>query len=75
MDLLHIKLALHISLPGGQVFFLRLQLLALFLYAALHVALLPFHPLHHLQATALLLESRAEFHESWAAAKPVRRSV
>ena len=57
--LLHIKLALNISFPGTQVFFLNLQLLALFLSAALHVALLPLHPLHHLQAILFLIDSRA----------------
>ena len=43
-DLLNVKLALRISFPGGQVFFLSLQLLALLQQAAVHVVLLLVHP-------------------------------
>ncbi len=43
-DLLNVKLALRISFPGGQVFFLSLQLLALLQQAAVHVMLLLLHP-------------------------------
>lgn len=43
-DLLNVKLALSISFPGGQVFFLSLQLLMLLQQAAVHVVLLFLHP-------------------------------
>jgi hypothetical protein len=43
-DLLNVKLALRISFPGGQVFFLSLQLLTLLQQAAVHVMLLLLHP-------------------------------
>ena len=43
-DLLNVKLALRIGFPGGQVFFLSLQLLALLQQAAVHVVLLLLHP-------------------------------
>ena len=42
-DLLNVKLPLRISFPGGQVFFLSLQLLALLQQAAVHVMLLLLH--------------------------------
>ena len=42
-DLLNVKLALRISFPGGQVFFLSLQLLVLLQHAAVHVMLLLLH--------------------------------
>lgn len=47
-DLLHVKLAVSISFPAGEVILVSLQLLPLLLHASLHLLLLLLHPLKHL---------------------------
>ena len=54
-DLLHVKLALSISFPAGEVILVSLQLLPLLLHASLHLLFLLLHPLKHLHITNVYL--------------------